>query len=301
MPRQPRSQAARARLLPWAATALLLSLPLAAALVPRFAHGQAAPSAQTAQAGPQLQSLRIDSDAALEPGAQLDFELRGTPRGRASVRVNQSDIVVQLREVQPGVYQGSHTVRRSDRIDPLGELRASLSANARTTTRYFEFPPGFQALAQQGGAQATGRAHASREVSAVPYPPPLQQRSAVQGTPAAGTNAMGSAPATLPLRITSHAEQAAVDPQGIVQIHGQTAPGAAVRVRVDAIPPATGQRTGVARTLVSQIIAADGQGNFSFSFDPRDVRVPGMRYEVTVGAGNGHQSAESRVVLMQRG
>jgi hypothetical protein len=294
MPRQPRSTAVRARLLPWAATALLLSLPLAAALVPRFAHGQTnAPRVQAAQDAPQLQSLRIDSDAALEPGAQLDFELRGTARGRASVRVNESDIVVQLREVQPGVYQGSHTVRRSDRIDPTGQLRASLSANARTTTRYFEFPPGFQALAQQAGAQATGRANATGA-----FPPSVQQRSAVQGS---GTQAMGSAPATLPLRITSHGEQAAVDPYGVVQIRGQTAPGAAVRVRVDAIPPANGQRTGVARTLVSQIIAADGQGNFSFSFDPRDVRVPGMRYEVTVGAGNGHQSAESRVVLMQRG
>jgi len=298
MSNPPRSTAAR--LLPWAATALLLSLPLAAALTPRLAHGQTvAPNERTAPAGPELQSLRLDSDAALEPGAQLDFELRGTPRGRASVRVNQSDIVVQLREVQPGIYQGSHTIRRSDRIDPMGELRASLSANARTTTRYFDFPTGFQALAQQAGSQALGRAQTARSTPAPQFSPPGQRSAAIQGNP--GSNVMGSAADTLPLRITSHAEMGAIDPDGIVQVRGQTAPHAAIRVRVDAIPPPNADRTGVARTLVSQIIAADAQGNFSFSFDPREVRMPGMRYEVTVGAGNGHQSAQSRVVLMQRG
>jgi len=82
-----------------------------------------------------------------------------------------------------------------------------------------------------------------------------------------------------------------------------------VRVRVDAISP-IGRRasSGVAEQLLSEAVQADANGDFSFTFNPRYTRdnatslpVPGTRYDVSISAQRDNLTAESRLMLFQRG
>ena len=119
---------------------------------------------------------------------------------------------------------------------------------------------------------------------------------------------MGAPSQALPLMLMSPANNATVDPQATI-IRGRTAPGALVRIRIDAVSPAPDRRfnAGVAEQLLTQVVQADGNGDFSFSFNPRYVRdnatslpVPGTRYEVSITATRDNQNAESRLMLFQR-
>jgi hypothetical protein len=124
-----------------------------------------------------------------------------------------------------------------------------------------------------------------------------------------GSAVMGFAPPTaLPLAVLSHPNNAAIG-DGRTTIRGRTVPFATVQVRVDAVSPA-GRRVdaGVAQRLLSESVQADANGDFSVDFSPRYVRehatvlpVPGTRYEVSITATRDNATAESRLMLFQRG
>jgi len=108
---------------------------------------------------------------------------------------------------------------------------------------------------------------------------------------------VGAAPTTVPLQVTSHANNAVVEGSP-VQVRGRTAPGALVDVKVSAIAALAGL-FGVNQEVLSQRVQADGNGNFSFGFAPQ-LPLPGTRYEVTMVAHLGDRTAESKLVLFQR-
>lgn len=116
------------------APAALLGLPSAAAT-----------AAEAAPAGPQARGLEVNADSGVAPGSQLRLALEATPGGQASARIPGVDAAVPLKEVSPGNYTGQYTVRRSDRIDPAAVIRVSLTADGRTVTGNFTFPPSFMA------------------------------------------------------------------------------------------------------------------------------------------------------------
>lgn len=103
--------------------------------------------------------------------------------------------------------------------------------------------------------------------------------------------------ATLPLDITSHANNAQVG-GGAVDVRGRTAPDAKVDVQVQAIAAVAGF-FGINQQIFNQTLRSDAQGNFAFSFQPQ-IPVPGARYEITVTATRGDLSRESRLVLFQQ-
>ena len=110
-------------------------------------------------------------------------------------------------------------------------------------------------------------------------------------------NAAAAVPTTLPLQITSHANNAVVEGNATT-VRGRTAPGAMVDVKVVAVAPIAGL-FGVTQDVLSQRIQADGAGNFSFDFSPR-LPLPGTRYEVTMSARKADLNTESRLVLFQK-
>ena len=130
------------------AAACLLLAPLAVTLV-------AAPAAAQRVYGEQrIDAISINSDAGLEAGATLRFEVDATPNARsASVRLGGSDIVVPLRERADGQYTGSYVVRRGDRLDADDRITVRIQHGDRTVARDFRFPPSFQA---RGPAPAPG-------------------------------------------------------------------------------------------------------------------------------------------------
>ena len=65
-------------------------------------------------------------------GDEIVFTVRGSPSGKASVRLGGSDAVIELTEQPAGEYRGSYTIRSRDRIsaDSLATLRLSTGGRA---------------------------------------------------------------------------------------------------------------------------------------------------------------------------
>lgn len=98
----------------------------------------ALPTSVMAQpATPEVQQLDADADAGLEPGSRLRFRLVGTPKAQASVRVRGLRDAIAMRETAPGVYVGRYTLKRTDRVTPDAEVRASLKRGNRIGAETF--------------------------------------------------------------------------------------------------------------------------------------------------------------------
>ena len=139
-------------------------------LIPFVAVGLMAAATQPAGAqprargGPEISNFQVNLSDQLAPGSEVDFTLEGTPRGQASVRLSGINRTIALREVDSGVYEGSYTLSRRDRLSPNPTARATLRVRKLSTVTT-------QALA--GDAPAV----ASRPVpvpapAAVPAPAP---------------------------------------------------------------------------------------------------------------------------------
>ena len=116
--------------------AFLLLLPAATVML-------AVPGIAMAQpATPELRSLQVGADDGLSAGSQLDFTVEGTPRGQASLTVRGIPRTIVLKETSRGVYEGSYTVRRKDRIAENSPIRATLRVRNRSTAANYSFPAG---------------------------------------------------------------------------------------------------------------------------------------------------------------
>jgi outer membrane lipoprotein SlyB len=67
-------------------------------------------------------------------GQDLTFTLRGTPGGRASVRMRGTQRRLMLQETTSGLYSGSITLRATDRLDPAEPVVARLRVGDRSVT-----------------------------------------------------------------------------------------------------------------------------------------------------------------------
>jgi len=164
---------------------LALSL-LAPAMAALPAAAQTTVTRNVARA-PVVNALQLNADSGLAAGSQLQFTVEGTPRGRASVVVGGSNIVVPLRETSAGVYRGTHTVRRSDQIDANGLMSARITAGQYTTTTRYTYPASFiawqnnqNAPVQQAAAPRINRFEADARG---PLEPGTEVRFVLHGAP----------------------------------------------------------------------------------------------------------------------
>ncbi len=97
---------------------------------------------RTAAAAPRLriERFQVSTLERLAPGAEINFIVEGAPGATAIVTLPGVSSNVQLREVRPGQYEGSYTVRRADRIDPDGRVVATLRAGNRAVTANLSHP-----------------------------------------------------------------------------------------------------------------------------------------------------------------
>lgn len=116
--------------------ALFLLLPAASVML-------AVPASALAQpAQPELRSLQVATDDGLNAGARLDFTVEGTPRGQASLRLRGVPRNIVLKETARGVYTGSYTLRRQDRISESSAVRATLKVRNRSVGADYSLPAG---------------------------------------------------------------------------------------------------------------------------------------------------------------
>lgn len=99
---------------------------LAALLAAIAAAALAQPGRDQAAAGPRVEAFDVEQVPALSPGTQLHFSLFGTPDAAASLQIDGARRVLDLHEVQPGIYEGSYTIDAQDRIPPDGQVVATL-------------------------------------------------------------------------------------------------------------------------------------------------------------------------------
>ena len=108
--------------------ALLAFFPLA------FSSGVArAQQSAASVTAPRIDGFDVEQVKTLVAGTELDFTLYGTPGGLATVRIDGATGRFLLEEVEAGVYEGTYTISRRDRIaadstaTAKSPLRSSLS------------------------------------------------------------------------------------------------------------------------------------------------------------------------------
>lgn len=99
------------------------------ATAPQLAGAQS----NKARYAPEITSFQIDVSEQLTPGSDLDFTIEGTPRGQASVRLSGVNKNIVLRETERGVYEGTYTLSRRDKLGATPTARATLRVRGVST------------------------------------------------------------------------------------------------------------------------------------------------------------------------
>ena len=89
---------------------------------------------------PKIESFVMDPPPRLLPGEELFFTLRGTPAGKASVRIAGVTGTLLLEEVQNGVYEGAYTLKQRDRIAAGANATATLHLGNRDVRANLDQP-----------------------------------------------------------------------------------------------------------------------------------------------------------------
>jgi hypothetical protein len=79
-----------------------------------------------AQAPARIDGMDVERVAALTPGTKLNFTVFGTPGADVLLHIDGVARPLPLREVQPGVYEGSQVLAVEDRVAANARVRASL-------------------------------------------------------------------------------------------------------------------------------------------------------------------------------
>ena len=79
----------------------------------------------------KIDRFEVDPAASLSAGEYLFFSLRGSPGGKASVRITGVKGKLALPEVAAGVYEGSYTIKDRDRIAANSATTATLRRGER--------------------------------------------------------------------------------------------------------------------------------------------------------------------------
>lgn len=133
----------------------------------------------------------------------------------------------------------------------------------------------------------------------------LEANGQVERTQLAAQMGPGNAPmgssrqaAGFPLEFTAPRNMAEVH-RGPVEVKGRSAPNLPLNVHVEASNPLSGF-IGGKQSILSSTVTTDDNGNFSFSFDPPAITVPGTRYEVSVSGNQAGQDKNKQLTLVQR-
>jgi outer membrane lipoprotein SlyB len=109
--------------------ALLAFFPLA------FPAGQLhAQSSASSAAAPRIDGFDVQPVQQATPGRELLFTLYGSPGGSAAVRIEGATGGLVLAETEPGVYEGTYTIRTRDKITVASTATANLRLGNRVAS-----------------------------------------------------------------------------------------------------------------------------------------------------------------------
>ena len=76
-----------------------------------------------------VDGVDVEQVAALGAGVPLNFTVFGTPGALVTLRIDGGRRVLELREVEPGVYEGSYLIDGVDAVRPESRVTATLQKN----------------------------------------------------------------------------------------------------------------------------------------------------------------------------
>lgn len=110
--------------------------------------GRRSSRAATAAGAPKIDRFDVEPAQQLVAGEELTLTLSGTPGGKASARIAGVKGKIVLDEIRAGVYEGSHTIKRRDRIEANSVVTGHLSLGERETNAVLDMSllagPGYQ-------------------------------------------------------------------------------------------------------------------------------------------------------------
>ena len=108
---------------------LVMSAALAGGIASAAPLAVAAEPVRGAVAPVVVDSVDVEQVAALGAGVPLDFTVFGTPGAVVTLRIDGARRVLELREIEPGVYEGSYLIDGADAIRPESRVAATLQKN----------------------------------------------------------------------------------------------------------------------------------------------------------------------------
>ena len=112
---------------------LMAVLPLFSLTLSAPVQAQPASSAARAYA-PVIRGFDVQEVRKLTPGVELNFNLYGTPGGRATLSIAGANRNLNLTETDPGQYEGTYTLGSRDRITGSSAVTANLRVGNQVTS-----------------------------------------------------------------------------------------------------------------------------------------------------------------------
>lgn len=88
----------------------------------------------------KIERFGVEPIDRIEPGAELKFSLAGIPGAQVDFDIPGVAQNVPMREVRPGVYEGSYTVKRLDNLAPSRPIVATMRLGERAATQALTQP-----------------------------------------------------------------------------------------------------------------------------------------------------------------
>lgn len=82
---------------------------------------------------PDIDSFDVEQVSSLDPGTELEFRIEGTPKARASLRITGVPRTIILKETSRGEYEGTYTIRKTDKIPANATVTATLAQGKKRT------------------------------------------------------------------------------------------------------------------------------------------------------------------------
>ena len=128
-----------------------------------------------AQGRPRIDGVDVERVAQLSPGTRLNFSVFGSPGGQVVVQIDGARHPLPLRELQPGVYDGSYRLEPGEHIAPDARVVAVLRLGAQEARAMLDEPLLLDAPEPVASPRPTAPSPLPPVVAA-PLPAPVETR-----------------------------------------------------------------------------------------------------------------------------
>jgi len=184
---------------------LVMSAALASGIACAAPLAVAGGPVRAAVAPVSVDGVDVEQVVALGAGLPLNFTVFGTPGALATLRIEGGRRVLELREVEPGVYEGSYVIDGSDAVRPDSRVTATLQKQGAVAYGALDEPLLLAKGTVPWGAPATpGSALVAAPSPATASPPSPAQAFVAPPAPAPVTPVPPSAAeTTMPMPIAA--------------------------------------------------------------------------------------------------